>query len=513
MAFFDRNARRIVVRVVYDGPAFAGKTTNLEQLRGFFSTLRRGELVSPETLAGRTVFFDWMHLDGGLVAGYALRCQLISVPGQTVLTQRRLRILRGADVVVFVCEGTAEGAAAARPMLRSLRTSLEEEGRGDLPIVVQANKQDLRQALASGEILRLLELPPATPVVGATSHLGAGVKETAVLAIRAAATRVQRQLLDGTVADRGEAETPEELHSQILAAEAASAPGTPASRATEVFAALDRAAAVPEAPGGAPEPPRRGLSESEAEFVFPTERVATGSVWPMATGRAALRELAEHRPVRLSAPGEQPVVFRAGAQRLITHANWVFDTADDGRAALVGQVRKRMALGALRPPQEVVALQEEGEGCRLWRLTPRLLTVEAWLARAREQQDDALSSTALGGLGLGVALLLRDAGPAGAAGRIAPRNFGILEGRVLFLDEDDSRAAVPLVEALVDPLDGMPVAETSFETYLAVLCENLSERMPWAAVLRSELEAHEPRDARSSEARRRLVQTLAGADA
>lgn len=513
MAFFDRNARRIVVRVVYDGPAFAGKTTNLEQLRGFFSTLRRGELISPETLAGRTVFFDWMHLDGGLVAGYALRCQLITVPGQAVLTQRRLRILRGADVVVFVCEGTQAGAVAARPMLRGLRSALEDEGRGDLPIVVQANKQDKQEALSGSEILRLLDLPQETPIVAATSHLGAGVKETAVLAIRAAATRVQRQLFDGTVADRGEVETPEELHAQLLAAENEGAAGLRESRAGAVFAFLDGDAAASVQESASAPVALPVVREPDPEFTFPNERVATGSVWPMATGRAVLRELAELVPVRISAPGEQPAVFRAGSQRLVTHSSWVFPSLDDGRVALVGQVRRRMALGALRPAAEVVALQEERDGCRLWRLTPRLLTVEGWLTRAREQEDEALAATALGGMGLGVALLLRLLGPVGAAGRIGPRNFGILEGRVLFLDEDETRSSVRVGESLVDPIGASSTADAAFEAYLGVLCENLDERMPFADTLLAELESIEPRDARAFEARRRLTQALSGARA
>jgi hypothetical protein len=82
MAAFDPHERKILVRVVYDGPGFAGKTTNIQQLHGFFTDRRRGDLITPEAKEGRTQFFDWMHLDGGLVHGHGLRCQLVSVPGQ-----------------------------------------------------------------------------------------------------------------------------------------------------------------------------------------------------------------------------------------------------------------------------------------------------------------------------------------------------------------------------------------------------------------------------------------------
>lgn len=94
MPVFDKAADRIVVHVVYDGPAFAGKTTNLEQLCEFFTQHRRSELFTTQNAGQRTVYLDWLQLEGGVVAGRKLRCQMITVPGQTVLARRA-----AADVV------------------------------------------------------------------------------------------------------------------------------------------------------------------------------------------------------------------------------------------------------------------------------------------------------------------------------------------------------------------------------------------------------------------------------
>ena len=196
MAVFDREQQKIVLRVVYDGPARAGKTTNVQQLCSFFTLRRRSELYVPEEMAGRTLFFDWMHLDGGLVAGYSLRCQIVTCPGQRQLAARRKQILQTADVVVFVCSSTARSQARARSALETLRWSLRSAGREDVPIIVQANKQDLKTAIGIDEIRERLQLEPEVEIVGARAKEGVGVRETSVLAIRAGAARVGKELME-----------------------------------------------------------------------------------------------------------------------------------------------------------------------------------------------------------------------------------------------------------------------------------------------------------------------------
>lgn len=68
----------IVVRVVYDGASGAGKTTNLAQLVESFSPQRRGELASPRQRGERTLWFDWLYFNGGVVGGHPLRAQLVT---------------------------------------------------------------------------------------------------------------------------------------------------------------------------------------------------------------------------------------------------------------------------------------------------------------------------------------------------------------------------------------------------------------------------------------------------
>ena len=196
MAVFDRDNAKIVVRVVYDGPGNAGKTTNLSEMCHFFTSRRRSELQSPETRDGRTMWFDWLQIDAGLVAGYGLRCQIVTVPGQIVLRRRRSALLRSADVVVMVCDSTAAGLELVRPAFGRIRQFVAEQAGADVPIVVQANKQDLAGALAPEDLAAALGADASIPIVAARANAGLGVKETLVLAIRAAANRAQQLVLE-----------------------------------------------------------------------------------------------------------------------------------------------------------------------------------------------------------------------------------------------------------------------------------------------------------------------------
>src|SRR3954470_24230341 len=98
MALIDNDAGEIVIRLVYDGPPEAGKTTSLRALAG---SLAQPAYTPAEDADGRTLWFDWMEYVGGRFEGCQIRCQIVSVPGQRTLSSRRRRIIESADVVVF----------------------------------------------------------------------------------------------------------------------------------------------------------------------------------------------------------------------------------------------------------------------------------------------------------------------------------------------------------------------------------------------------------------------------
>src|ERR1039458_8174339 len=62
----------------------------------------RGEMVCLETETDRTLFFDLLPLDVGVIGGFKTRLQLYTVPGQGFYNTTRKLVLKGVDGIVFV---------------------------------------------------------------------------------------------------------------------------------------------------------------------------------------------------------------------------------------------------------------------------------------------------------------------------------------------------------------------------------------------------------------------------
>ena len=206
MAYLDSHRGEVVVRILYDGLATAGKTSTLRALRAAFSCHADGEVFTPEeTRTGRTAFFDWLDLRTGWIDELPLRCQVLSVPGQFALAHRRARLLTDVDAVVLVCDSTPKGLRAAAVALRSLVHVLHATKRYDTPLVVQANKQDLPNALTPDEIEDVLlggghadafagELPSTLLIVPTVASTGEGVRLPFLRALDAVRLRLRPQL-------------------------------------------------------------------------------------------------------------------------------------------------------------------------------------------------------------------------------------------------------------------------------------------------------------------------------
>ncbi len=172
------------MRIVYDGPGVAGKTTNLRRICDAIPISRRSEMYTPAELKGRTMFFDWLEIDGPKQNGQALKFQLITVPGQVERAYRRKPLVEMADVVAFVCDASPAHIPDTLRTFARLR-ALARRRKQPLPLVVQANKQDVEGAMSPEQLRKRLKLDDAVPVIPATAVNGGGVKETLMTAIRA----------------------------------------------------------------------------------------------------------------------------------------------------------------------------------------------------------------------------------------------------------------------------------------------------------------------------------------
>ena len=173
MSLVNYSTREITCKIVYYGAGRSGKTSNLQYIHAFVPEDRRGAMVSLATETERTLFFDFLPLDLGLISGFRTRIQLYTVPGQVYYSATRRLVLRGADGVVFVVDSQRERFDENFESFRSLHEQLLEEDvdPGDFPLVVQYNKRDLPGVFSVTELedtFNYRDLPsfPAVAVEG-----------------------------------------------------------------------------------------------------------------------------------------------------------------------------------------------------------------------------------------------------------------------------------------------------------------------------------------------------------
>ena len=102
MPFINFSKDEIQCKIVYYGPGFCGKTTNLQYIFGQTNEEIKGKMVSIDTKGDRTLFFDFLSLNLGKIRGFDIRVQLYTVPGQVHYDATRKLVLKGVDGVVFV---------------------------------------------------------------------------------------------------------------------------------------------------------------------------------------------------------------------------------------------------------------------------------------------------------------------------------------------------------------------------------------------------------------------------
>jgi mutual gliding-motility protein MglA len=186
MAFINKGAKEIQVKIVYYGPGRCGKTTNLLYVNQKMNAKFMGKMISIDTRGDKTLFFDFLPLSLGKIRGFNIRVQLYTVPGQVLYNESRKMVLKGVDGVVFVADSMTVQQEANKESLQNLRENLLEDNLDldELPLVLQLNKRDLE-----GSVIPVLDretmekdlngmLQNPAPTALASALQGPGVFET-----------------------------------------------------------------------------------------------------------------------------------------------------------------------------------------------------------------------------------------------------------------------------------------------------------------------------------------------
>lgn len=359
MATLDAAGDALVVRIVYDGPPIAGKTTSLLALA---ERLGHGRLFTPEVSGGgRTLFFDWLEYVGGRYDGRAIHCEIVSVPGQAEFAPRRRLLLSSADAVVFVGDTCASGIDETTAHLADLRAHLATREGPPVGVVLQANKRDLPDAVPL-ERLRGHGLA----VIESVASRGEGIREAFVFGVRLALDRVRELERLGL------------LHRVPRAHDEA---GRLLTALRGVALSGDGRVLFPEAAS------QTGALVGHAPKV-PDAEIPSGWVWPPINGRVSLQEAtARGVPLARELSPDEWVADSESGWRFHSPPGGAFVDPDEARAALILWAQVHASLADWMSPSRCVALVEHGGRFRLWQVVRSEPTVWKWLASNLKAAD------------------------------------------------------------------------------------------------------------------------------
>ena len=331
--------KQVNAKIVYYGPGMSGKTTNLEVIHQRAPEANKGDLTSISTDGDRTLFFDFMPLDLGTVAGMRTSFQIYTVPGQVYYNSTRKLVLQGVDGVVFVADSSPSMVEENLESLRNLEENLADYGKSlaTLPHIIQFNKRDLPDALPVDEMNGVLNRYNV-PTFEAIANTGQGVFPT----LKALAAAVLESIHSGS-----------------------NAPPSSARPAPASQAAASASAAKPSAPPAAPAPRRPVVNPPKA--APPVAASAAPAPAPATRGREVAATPAAQTGLRLAS--ETPQI--GGQQK----AHTTFHPAHQPQARVQNAVSLQTGRAAERLPPEGPEVVDEGQIRRHERGSPALLRV------------------------------------------------------------------------------------------------------------------------------------------
>jgi mutual gliding-motility protein MglA len=173
------------IKVVYYGPALAGKTTSLQYIAKRLGV----EVTDMPTAGDRTVHFEYAPIMQKLGA-LNVKFNFWTLPGQPRYAKTRSLVLRGADGIVYVADSQYDVAEENLRMLVDLQEKLEEDGQAleglsnqtdrSVPIILFYNKRDLKEVMPIGYLDTMFNLESwGAPRLAGSALIGENVVRAA----------------------------------------------------------------------------------------------------------------------------------------------------------------------------------------------------------------------------------------------------------------------------------------------------------------------------------------------
>ena len=191
--FINYGLNQIDLKIVYYGPGFSGKTTNLEWAHNNIDPSLRSDILNLKTKEDRTIFFDFMQFEVGKIKGLTPKFNLYTVPGQDIYTVSRKIILNGVDGIIYVADSGEErmrdNLFTLIDLVKNLRANKHQVE--EFLIIFQYNKRDLPNAVPVQTLRKTLNRFNA-PEFEACAVKGEGVFESLKKGIELVVNRVTK---------------------------------------------------------------------------------------------------------------------------------------------------------------------------------------------------------------------------------------------------------------------------------------------------------------------------------
>jgi signal recognition particle receptor subunit beta len=169
----DLGSRKVIIKVVYTGPAMSGKTTSLRYLFEKFD--QKTALQSIETREGRTLFFDWgsIFIQKGQ---WKFQIDLWSATGQDFYAETRPTVLSGVDGIVFVADSQSHLMGDNQASWNELKLLLGSNS-SRIPIIISLNKRDFPDTISTTQFKDTLGLKNSMELFETIATEGVNVLE------------------------------------------------------------------------------------------------------------------------------------------------------------------------------------------------------------------------------------------------------------------------------------------------------------------------------------------------
>ncbi|ACH39327.1 GTP-binding domain protein [Citrifermentans bemidjiense Bem] len=204
MALVNQAKREINAKIVFFGPAQAGKATSLKHVFNKLKPEFRGAMKVMNVQDARMLFFDFTPPGEGNVDGYKVRFHLYTVSGSNVDPAAWKMVLKGVDGVVFVADSAPQQQEQNRRSMDDLVAFLQSYGQSlvSVPTVLQLNKSDLPDAAAVADLERSLN-PSRLPSFRASSQNGEGVLQALMSLVKTVLTGLKSSGAEGITGSEG----------------------------------------------------------------------------------------------------------------------------------------------------------------------------------------------------------------------------------------------------------------------------------------------------------------------